>query len=303
MFWHAGWTKDVRLVKLSEMARSLSPPQTARSGDSSATRFRLLYRGEELVLEPGQYVIGRSLTSDVIVDDPLVSRRHARLLAHDTAVLVEDLRSDNGVFVNEQRIRRSVRLEDGDRILVGHQELVFSVLPPNATQKMWSGTIPMGTSTPPPLVALGPTTKDGVATLELNAFEYLGGLADKMFKLGRPKSAERVVSAYLWDLLQAARRGDRIERAMSERAGLYAMKLAAALRDAGWVHYALELHVILAQPLCAEATAILQRLLPQLPAVNRSLFSGYQRALNARMDKLSPEEIELARAVLAIPSG
>src|SRR5215471_19621975 len=161
------------------MARSLSPPQSTRSGESSATRFRLLYRGEELVLEPGQYIIGRSLTSDVIVDDPLVSRRHARLLANDTAVLVEDLRSDNGVFVNEQRIRRSVRLEDGDRILVGHQELVFSVLPPNATQKLWSGTMPMTSNTPPALVALGPTSRDGAATLELNAFEYLQELADQ----------------------------------------------------------------------------------------------------------------------------
>jgi pSer/pThr/pTyr-binding forkhead associated (FHA) protein len=285
------------------MARSLSPPQTARSGDSSATRFRLLYRGEELVLEPGQYVIGRSLTSDVVVDDPLISRRHARLLANDSAVLIEDLRSDNGVFVNEERIRRSVRLEDGDRILVGRQELVFSVLPPNATMKMWSGTMPMSSATPPPLVAVTPASRDGVATLELNAFEYLGELADKMLKLGRPKSAERVLSAYLWDLLQAVRRGDRVERVVVDRAAHYSMKLAAALRDAGWVHYVLELHVILAQPLSSEATTILQRMLPQLPAVNRSLFSGYQRALNARMDKLSPEDVELARAVLAINAG
>src|SRR5580765_7883214 len=138
------------------MARSLSPPAAARSGDSRAARFRLLYRGEELVLEPGQYVIGRSPASEVVVDDPLVSRRHARLLANDATVLIEDLRSDNGVFVNEQRIRRSVRLEDGDRILVGRQELVFSVLPPNETQKMWSGTIPMSSNAPPPLVAVTP---------------------------------------------------------------------------------------------------------------------------------------------------
>lgn len=255
------------------------------------------------MLEPGQYVIGRSLASDVVVDDPLVSRRHARLLANDSAVLIEDLRSDNGVFVNEQRIRRSVRLEDGDRILVGRQELVFSILPPNATQKMWSGTIPMGSNAPPPLVSVSPGSRDGVATLELNAFEYLGELTDKMLKLGRPKSAERVLSAYLWDLLQAVRRGDRVERAVVDRAAHYSMKLAAALRDAGWVHYVLELHVILAQPLSAEATTILQRVLPQLPAVNRSLFSGYQRALNARMDKLSPEDVELARAVLAINGG
>jgi hypothetical protein len=253
------------------------------------------------VLEPGQYVIGRSPSSDVVVDDPLVSRRHARLLANDATVLIEDLRSDNGVFVNEQRIRRSVRLEDGDRILVGRQELVFSVLPANATQKLWSGMVPMNSSSmPPPLTVLDPRSKDGVETLELNAFQYLGELFDKMLSLGRPKSAERVLSAHLWDVLQAARRGDNVERVVIDSASLSAMRLAAALRDAGWVHYVLELHVIFALPLTADATHILQRLLPQLPAVNRSLFNGYQRALMARMDKLSAEDVELANAVLAI---
>src|SRR5262252_3260171 len=282
------------------MARSLSPPAAARSGDSRAARFRLLYRGEELVLEPGQYVIGRSASSDVVVDDPLVSRRHARLLANDSTVLIEDLRSDNGVFVNEHRIRRSVRLEDGDRILVGRQELVFSVLPPNATQKLWSGVLAMGTSVPPPLTVLDPSTKDGAATLKLNAVTYLEELAEKMHTLGRPKSAERVLNAHLWDVLQAARRGEHVERVIVDSAAHSAMKLAAGLRDAGWVHYVLELHIIFAVPLCTPATQILHRLLPQLPAVNRSLFTGYQRALLARMDKFSEEDATLARAVLAI---
>jgi hypothetical protein len=124
-----------------------------------------------------------------------------------------------------------------------------------------------------------------------------------MLSLGRPKSAERVLSAHLWDVLQAARRGDHVERAIIDSASVSAMRLAAALRDAGWVHYVLELHVISALPLAADSTQILQRLLQQLPAVNRSLFNGYQRALVARMDKLSAEDVELARAVLAIHVG
>jgi pSer/pThr/pTyr-binding forkhead associated (FHA) protein len=282
------------------MGRSLSPTALSRNGESRAARFRLLYRGEELVLEPGQYVIGRSPSSDVVVDDPLVSRRHARLLANDTTVLIEDLRSDNGVFVNEERIRRSVRLGDGDRILVGHQELVFSVLPPNATQKLFSGVLPLNSNAPPPLTALDPVARDGIETVELNAFTYLGELFDQMLSLGRPKSAEKVLSAHLWDVLQAARRGDHLDRAVIDGASLSAMRLAAALRDAGWVHYVLELHVIAGLPLRADETQILARLLPQMPTVNRSLFNGYQRALMARMEKLSPEDVELARAVLAI---
>ena len=43
----------------------------------------------------------------------------------------------------------------------------------------------------------------------------------------------------------------------------------------------------------------LERLLSQLPAVNRSLWSGYQRALHARLERLSPEDVLLAEPILA----
>src|SRR6478672_7682987 len=107
------------------MPRSPGPRGIARGGDSRAVRFCLVWSGKELLLEPGQYFVGSNPASDVVIDDPLVSRRHARLLANDTTVLLEDLRSENGVYVNESRLRRSVRLEDGDRIVIGRQEMAF----------------------------------------------------------------------------------------------------------------------------------------------------------------------------------
>src|ERR1051325_12090223 len=97
-----------------------TPGHPAPSGSGSSLRvvsFRLLHRGRQIVLESGEYVIGRAPGSDILVDDQLVSRRHARLLVNDTTALLEDLQSENGVVVNERRIRRSVRLVDGDRIL------------------------------------------------------------------------------------------------------------------------------------------------------------------------------------------
>jgi hypothetical protein len=45
---------------------------------------------------------------------------------------------------------------------------------------------------------------------------------------------------------------------------------------------------------------MMRKLLPQLPTVNRSLFNGYQRALLAMLDRLSPEDVALARQVLSI---
>jgi pSer/pThr/pTyr-binding forkhead associated (FHA) protein len=284
------------------MERSSASSGSLRAGDSRAGRFRLLYRGEELVLEPGQYFIGRSPKLEIVVDDPLVSRRHARILANETTVVLEDLRSENGVFVNEERIRRSVRLGDGDRILIGHQELSFRVLPPSVMAKLWSGQMP-SVPAPPPLVAIEPTSKDGVTTLETDAFEYLGRVADKMLTMGRAKTAERVLSAHLWDVLQAARRGDNVERAVIDAATTAAIKLAAELRDPGWVHFVLELHVIYALPICAPAAQVLKRIAPHLPGINRSLFHGYQRALMASVAKLSPEDVALSQLVLEMSLG
>ena len=48
-------------------------------------------------------VIGRAVECDLAVDDPLVSRRHARVLASDLGAALEDLDSSNGVYVNGVR--------------------------------------------------------------------------------------------------------------------------------------------------------------------------------------------------------
>jgi hypothetical protein len=48
---------------------------------------------------------------------------------------------------------------------------------------------------------------------------------------------------------------------------------------------------------------MMQALLPELPTVNRSLFNGYQRALLAMLDRLSPADVALAQQVLTITVG
>ena len=62
----------------------------------------------------------------LIVDDPNVSRRHARLTHNGRDVVLEDLNSTNGTIVNGSRAT-SVVLRPGDRILVGNSELSFTV--------------------------------------------------------------------------------------------------------------------------------------------------------------------------------
>ncbi len=64
-------------------------------------------------------VIGRE-GADVLVSDPLVSRRHARLTAVDGGgVQVEDLGSSNGTFVNGSPVTGVVRVTPADELVIG----------------------------------------------------------------------------------------------------------------------------------------------------------------------------------------
>ena len=68
--------------------------------------------------------IGRSLTGDVRLDDPTVSRRHALLGRQPDGVRLLDDRSLNGVFVNGERVEWTI-LQDGDEIEIGRYRLNF----------------------------------------------------------------------------------------------------------------------------------------------------------------------------------
>jgi pSer/pThr/pTyr-binding forkhead associated (FHA) protein len=65
--------------------------------------------------------VGRAPRADFVVDAPLVSRLHCRLTLQDDGVLVEDLESTNGTFVNGQRVRKGL-LATGDVLRVGRVE-------------------------------------------------------------------------------------------------------------------------------------------------------------------------------------
>ena len=55
----------------------------------------------------------------VRIDDPSISRSHARLVAGSDRVTVEDLDSKNGTFVNGERISRAVEVVPDDQIVFG----------------------------------------------------------------------------------------------------------------------------------------------------------------------------------------
>jgi phosphoserine phosphatase RsbU/P len=80
--------------------------------------------GKELSFD-ASVVIGRGPTSDIPLDDPSVSRRHALLRWVDGHCSVLDLASANGTFVNGRRVSAPARLRDGDHLSVGTIAAVY----------------------------------------------------------------------------------------------------------------------------------------------------------------------------------
>jgi pSer/pThr/pTyr-binding forkhead associated (FHA) protein len=68
--------------------------------------------------------IGRSPVSDILLEDPSVSRRHAVVTHRGGRTVLLDDRSLNGIYVNGQRVAEAT-LADGDWIGIGHVSLRY----------------------------------------------------------------------------------------------------------------------------------------------------------------------------------
>src|SRR3984957_271042 len=93
-------------------------------------RYRLRFVLQELDLPQGGTIIGRSLDCHLTLEDPLVSRRHARIVVDERGAHIEDMGSRNGVRVNGAVIRDPMALRNGDRVRIGTQDFVFCCVDP-----------------------------------------------------------------------------------------------------------------------------------------------------------------------------
>jgi pSer/pThr/pTyr-binding forkhead associated (FHA) protein len=75
-------------------------------------------RGRERRLEGGA-IIGRADGCDIHLDDPLVSRCHARVISCEVGTALQDLGSSNGLYVNGRRSLGITPLHPGDLVQLG----------------------------------------------------------------------------------------------------------------------------------------------------------------------------------------
>ena len=71
-------------------------------------------------------VLGRGDQAEIRLDDPFASSRHARLTRQGGIVVLEDLGSTNGTYLNEELLSGPQPLHQGDRVRIGDSEFMFS---------------------------------------------------------------------------------------------------------------------------------------------------------------------------------
>ncbi len=130
-------------------------------------RFRLVVRrgpqpNQQYELNRDTVTIGRDITNDIVINDPEVSRHHARLVRTAAGYTLEDLRSTNGTFVNRQRISTPHPLSNGDLVGMGETvTLSYETLgipgqvPGEQTIPAQAQTVP--STMPPPVQPISPS--------------------------------------------------------------------------------------------------------------------------------------------------
>ncbi|HMJ09898.1 MAG TPA: FHA domain-containing protein, partial [Polyangiaceae bacterium] len=251
----------------------------------------------QLELRPGVLTIGRSAMCQLVLDDALVSRRHAEITVSRSAAVIRDLGSANGVFVNEKRIEQPCNLVAGDRIVIGKQEMCLragSLLDPGAgpsRDRRFAAETLHGID-PKDLAAESDELEsvgDSESTHQGDALELLGSVADKVLALGRGAEAERMLSGCLASVLDAARTNT-LPLQTAERAVLYAVKLADATGKSRWVDYAVELYRALRRPLPAAAVDQLYTVLRSVSGINLQALREYVAVLRAGQRHFGPNE-------------
>jgi hypothetical protein len=75
----------------------------------------------------GDLVLGRGEQAEIRLEDPFASSRHARIFEQAGAVVIEDLGSTNGTYLNEEVLQTPRPLHPGDRVRIGDSEFTFEV--------------------------------------------------------------------------------------------------------------------------------------------------------------------------------
>jgi pSer/pThr/pTyr-binding forkhead associated (FHA) protein len=263
----------------------------------------------------GSLLIGRLPECDVLLTDTLVSRMHARISVQGEGVVVEDLHSTNGVYVNGVKVGHSTVLCEGDRILIGTTE--FSLFETRDSSLMRIRAARAVSSTPDmrvtplvnPVETVGSRSKTRIPSSPMNAvplavsvpleripstaradaLKMIGGLADRLAATGNLEEAAQVLSGHLKRILKGANSGLTVPPEVAGSAAHHALTLARWTKLPLWADYVVELHLSARLVMSAVTLASFEDVASKLD-FDRMLLGYYVESLRDRLEKLDMDE-------------
>lgn len=278
-------------MSASDRSSAFGPPGAPGGGGRVTTRYWVEYKGHKIELRSGVTLIGRSAVCQIVLDDGLVSRRHAQIKVEGSRAELEDFGSVNGVFLNGKRLKQSRPLSDGDVIRVGKQEMTLrsaevKVLD-SATGRFNAETLHGDAAAR--LFSGAETGENPIVKHTAESLQVLGGLADKAFALGRGSDAERVLSSPLKSMLEVAKNGA-LEAEVADKCAAYSVRLADTTRSGKWVDYVIEMFTYQRRPLPGDVVDQLYTVLRNVSEINLSALRKYVALLHAIQNTLGPRE-------------
>lgn len=127
---------EVKMVKnlLKALDRDNAPILEVLEGQQAGLQFSLEGKNQNVT-------VGRDPACEFMVDSEVISRKHVKIEKRFDSIIIRDLNSKNGLYVNREKVAEA-RLKDGDIIHLGTlplsfrnpQELAFDLEPPRASQ-------------------------------------------------------------------------------------------------------------------------------------------------------------------------
>jgi len=140
-----GWAAGRQLERLpgagsAAMADGAGSEHTGMQAASALGRSNAARRAPRLVVarasghDPGMIydldgdlVLGRGDRAEIHLEDPFASSNHARIYEQAGTLVLEDLQSTNGTYLNEELLDTPRPLHPGDHLRIGESEFVFEV--------------------------------------------------------------------------------------------------------------------------------------------------------------------------------
>jgi pSer/pThr/pTyr-binding forkhead associated (FHA) protein len=250
-------------------------------------RYRLRFLDREIDLPQGEFVIGRAPACQLCIDDPVVSRRHARILVGPEGATLEDMGSRNGLFLNGVPVRAANPLARGDKLRIGEIEMTLVCLTDEVTDTM--------DALQPVVVRMPLTGEAGPGVLESTQSStgsswLLLEVAEKSLAMGRIEDAEWIVAKFAEDIDQRLRDGHRVPPETIDRTTVQALKLATATSNADWLEWIFHLYRDARRVLPGEAIEELHRVVRRLRYPVTPALLGYVETLREMSPSLKPAE-------------